>query len=87
MHPCIEQMFAIVGAKAPSRKEIMGSMLESLYGEAYARTVEQIKQQGRFALAMDGWKKRAAEHGTPLVTVMVLLPSGETLFWKVMFLL
>ena len=34
---------------------------------------------------MDGWKKRAAEHGTPIKTVCILLPEGTSLFWKVYY--
>jgi hypothetical protein len=32
---------------------------------------------------MDGWKKRAAEQGTPIITVILLLPDGNSQFWKV----
>jgi hypothetical protein len=36
---------------------------------------------------MDGWKKRSAVGGAPLVTTSLLLPDGDAVFWKVMFML
>jgi hypothetical protein len=34
-------------------------------------------------VTMDGWKKRAAGRGVPLVNVMLLKPTGGSIFWKV----
>jgi hypothetical protein len=67
----------------PTRKACGTKHLEQLYSTALAETIKQIKIAGEFQVTMDGWKKRAAEHGTPLVTVVVLLPDGGSLFWKV----
>lgn len=54
-----------------------------LYEAALKSTIEQIRAAKEVQVTMDGWKKRSAEHGTPLITVVVLLPDGGALFWKV----
>jgi hypothetical protein len=34
-------------------------------------------------IATDGWKRKFAEHGTPILNVMILLPLGGSIFHKV----
>jgi hypothetical protein len=54
-----------------------------LYCEAREDLLDEIRSEGSFSIAMDGGKKRTAEQGTPIVTVMVLLSTGRSAFWKV----
>jgi hypothetical protein len=35
------------------------------------------------ALVTDGWRKKAAQQGVPLINAMVTPPDGGALFWKV----
>jgi hypothetical protein len=54
-----------------------------LYCEAREDLFDEIRSEGSFSIAMDGMKKRTAEQGTPIVTVMVLLPTSRSSIWKV----
>jgi hypothetical protein len=35
------------------------------------------------ALITDGWRKKAAQQGVPLINAMVAPPDGGAFFWKV----
>jgi hypothetical protein len=38
----------------------------------------------QYAIVTDGWSKRAAQRGTPLINPMVCPDDGPAVFWKVM---
>jgi hypothetical protein len=81
--PSLKRALASVGLTVPDRRTVGGPVLNSLYFEGRKDLAEAIMSESSFCIAMDGWKKRAAEQGTPIITVMVLLPSGRSAFWKV----
>jgi hypothetical protein len=81
--PSLKRALAAVGLTVPDRRTVGGPVLNSLYCEGRNELAEEIRSEGSFAIAMDGWKKRAAEQGTPIITAMVLLPTGRSAFWKV----
>lgn len=82
-HPDLKAAFAAVGCVVPSRKELMGAQLHALYESTRITAIKVLKSVKYVAVTMDGWKKRAAEQGTPIVTVSLLLPDGQTIFLKV----
>jgi hypothetical protein len=43
----------------------------------------QSLEDTRYAIVPDGWSKRAAQRGTPLINVMVCPNDGPAVFWKV----
>jgi hypothetical protein len=43
----------------------------------------QSLEDTRYAIVTDGWSKRAAQQGTPLIIVMVCPDDGSAVFWKV----
>jgi hypothetical protein len=81
--PALKSALACVGLTAPDRRTVAGPILDSLYCEAREDLLDEVRSEGSFSIAMDGWKKRTAEQGTPIVTVMVLLPTGRSAFLKV----
>jgi hypothetical protein len=82
-HHDLHTALAFLGATPPTSKACGTKHLDALYSKALSATVQKIKCFTEVQITMDGWKKRAAEHGTPIVTVVVLLPDGGALFWKV----
>lgn len=82
-HPDLKAAMASIGAVVPNRRNVSGPVLNSLYEESRAGVVDKITAAGAFSISMDGWKKRTAEQGNPIVTVVVLLPEGGAVFWKV----
>jgi hypothetical protein len=68
---------------SPDRRTVAGPILDSLYFGRKMELIERIRAQQSFGISMDGWKKKTAESGTPIVTCMVLLPKGGSAFWKV----
>lgn len=80
--PELKAALALVGAAPPSRFRAAGPLLDEAYGQAVDKVVSQIKECDSVCITMDGWKKRAAEHGT-IITVVILMPNGKRLFWKV----
>jgi hypothetical protein len=67
------------------RKAAFGPWLDSLYSETLAAVKEKVEEQGSMlgCLATDGWKKKAAEQGVPLINVNLLYPNGGSAFIKV----
>jgi hypothetical protein len=81
--PELRTALALLGAVPPSRKKVAGPLLDRAYDEAVSRSIAGIEECSAVCNTMDGWKKRAAEHGTPIITVIILLPDGSAQFWKV----
>jgi hypothetical protein len=81
--PELKTALALLGAVPPSCKKVGGPLLHRAYNEAVSKSIARIKECSAVWITMDGWKKRAAEHGTPIITVIILLPDGDAQFWKV----
>jgi hypothetical protein len=81
--PELRTALALLGAVPPCRKKVAGPLLDRAYNEAVTKPIARIKECSAVCITMDGWKKRAAEHGTPIITVIILLPDGSAQFWKV----
>lgn len=82
-HPDLLGAMSAVGLLPPARKAILGQHLDSLYHCTRERIVSDIQGTKFVGVTMDGWKKRAAEQGAPLVTVNILMPGSGAAFWKV----
>ncbi|EFJ40248.1 hypothetical protein VOLCADRAFT_108259 [Volvox carteri f. nagariensis] len=76
--PELRNLFGLLGVTLPNRKQLMGPMLDRAYSKVKAQ-VAQVRQRmcGQAALCSDGWRKRAAEQGVPLINFMLLLPTGS----------
>jgi hypothetical protein len=77
------QAAATLGACPPTRHEITEKYLPAIYNARKSTVIRAIKEEGMFGLASDGWKKRVAFSGDPLINFRVLLPSSGSFFWKV----
>ena len=53
----------------------MGSMLKNVYQQTKAKVEQELHSAPFVGLCSDGWKKKYAEFGVPLVNVMALLPQ------------
>jgi hypothetical protein len=73
---------AILGHKSPSAKDLRGYLLDDAY-DTVKSSVMQSLEDTRYAIVTDGWSKRAAQRGTPLINVMVCPDDGPAVFWKV----
>lgn len=86
-HSDLHSAFAVYGNKLCKRTHLSTVMLDSEY-DAVRITVEEKLQVASqvcslVALATDGWRKKAAAQGTPLINAMLLLPGGGSVFCKV----
>jgi hypothetical protein len=82
-HLDLKNALSLVGITPPSRKELLGAQLDALYRSTKSSVINSLRAHTYVSVTMDGWKKRAAEQGAPLVTVNLLLPDGGSQFWKV----
>jgi hypothetical protein len=85
-HEDLTSALSLVGIKPPSRRDLMGVQLAALYESTRQNAINTIQAEKCVAVTMDGWKKRVAEQGAPLVTVNFLMPDGGAKFWKVWIL-
>jgi hypothetical protein len=82
-HDDLIHALSLVGIQPPSRRELMGKQLDALYNSTKQNVAAHLQSNRYVAITMDGWKKRVAEQGAPLVTVNLLMPDGGARFWKV----
>jgi hypothetical protein len=81
--PELKAALALLGATPPDRKKVAGPLLDKAYNQAVEKVLSQVRECSAVCITMDGWKKRAAEQGSPIITVILLLPDGTSQFWKV----
>ena len=80
----LQQAFMLLGCKIPARRELAGKYLEAAYQLVKARVDKELHVAVGatallMALATDGWRKRAAALGAPLVNAMLLMPNIQML--------
>jgi hypothetical protein len=81
--PELKAALAVLGAEPPSRRAVSSTLLDEAYNAAVAKVFKRVSEWPLVCVTMDGWKKRACEHGAPLITVVLLSPDGKSHFWKV----
>jgi hypothetical protein len=79
----LQRALALGGLAAPTRRQIMERHLPQLYDECRERVISRLGSAQRVTMAMDGWKKGCAGGGSPLINILLLLPSGGSVFWDV----
>jgi roadblock/LC7 domain-containing protein len=66
------------------RKTTMDTHIPKIYAELKEEIMAGVKDSDNMgAMAADGWKKKAAAQGTPLINVMLNPPAGGAIFLKV----
>jgi hypothetical protein len=87
--PDLVASFSTLGCKLPDRRSALGPWLDTIYEETKQEVevhiTSAVEASGGSigALATDGWKRKAAEQGVPLINVNLLLPDGGSAFIKV----
>jgi hypothetical protein len=81
--PELKAALAVLGATPPDRKRAAGELLDAAYDHAVKKVVSLVSQCKLVCITMDGWKSRRCEQGSPLITIVVLLPNGTRHFWQV----
>jgi hypothetical protein len=75
---------AHVGLLPPTRHELSNKLLDAEYARVRAVDEAKLAAVGLLQLTTDGWRRRAAVRGVPLINVMALLPTGGSVFVKVL---
>jgi hypothetical protein len=79
----LKQAVAHVGLLPPSRHALSNQLLDAEYDTVHGADVSRLAQQRLIQLTTDGWRRRAAVRGVPLINVMALTPVGKPIFCKV----
>jgi hypothetical protein len=79
----LRKAFAAFEITLTGRTQLSTTMLDNTYKEVKQQVMSKIPAGGLIALSTDGWKKKAAEQGVPLINVNILLPGGGSIFHKV----
>ena len=69
--------------KLPDRKQLAGSILDQAIENIEnlrKEKLNQVHEQAGITLSFDGWKNVVNQE---LLGIMIVMPSGETLVWKV----
>jgi hypothetical protein len=74
----LQRCFARLGVVSPSRKVMGASLLKECQSKC---TVSLMRS--RYAVVTDGWTKRTAKRGTPLINVMVFPDDRPAVFLRV----
>jgi hypothetical protein len=81
--PHLKAAFQCLGATLPGRTALGSTLIAKEYGEVQAAVALQMMKYLIVYIATDGWKRKFAEHGTPIINVMILIPLGGSIFHKV----
>jgi hypothetical protein len=66
------------------RKAVMETYIPRIYNTIKDHLIGDLADKDIIGcIATDGWKKKAAEQGTPLINFMVHGVDGGSFFWKV----
>lgn len=79
----LRHAFAVVGVALPTLKALMGKALDDELAAVRMETEAAISSARFLTITTDGWKRKFAEQGVPLINVMVLLPDGGSKFIKI----
>jgi hypothetical protein len=81
--PDLRAAVAHVGLLTPSRHDLSNKLLDAAYEEVQADQQAKLAAQHMVQLSTDGWRRKAAARGVPLINILALLPSGGSVFCKV----
>ena len=74
---------AHVGLLPPTRAALSNKLLDDEYNAVRAADGARLAQQRFLQFSTDGWRRRAAVQGKPLINVMALPAVGKPIFCKV----
>ncbi len=81
-NPHLKRSFALLGLALPEPRDLRGSLLDSAVHKVRVSTLEVLEGR-RYAIVTDGWSKRTASRGTPLINVMLCPDDGPAVAWRV----
>lgn len=81
--PDLVEAFATLGVTLPGRKALSTTHLDREHARVSESVLAAVQALPLVQLATDGWKRRYAGGGTPLINVMALHPQGGSSFIKV----
>jgi hypothetical protein len=81
--PDLKAAAAHVGLIPPNRYELSNKLLDQVYEEVRAADLAKLAAQPLLQVSTDGWRRRTAVRGVPLINIMALLPPGGSVFFKV----
>jgi hypothetical protein len=77
--------FAVLGVAIPNRKALSENILDEEYERVLKLMVAMLDGVKWVAICTDGWKKKHAGGGVPMVNIVVLLPHKGSIFFKVKY--
>lgn len=83
---CYQLLTSALFVLPAARYAMCNTHIPNLYSELRADKQQLINWDGDGiigAMSSDGWKKKAAAQGTPLINLSLLLPDGGSIFWEV----
>jgi hypothetical protein len=78
----LQKSFALLGAVIPEPRDFRGSLLDAATVKVKRSTLEALLGK-RWVMITDGWSKRTADRGTPLINVMICPDDGPAVAWRV----
>ena len=78
-NPHLQRAMAILGAEAPTPHQLRHKYLPEAKARVQAAVNDELEGQG-VAIASDGWSKRTAVRGAPMINATVLPENGAVPF-------
>jgi hypothetical protein len=73
-----------VGLVPPTRRALSNKLLEEEFNAVRAMDLDRLAQAKFIQISSDGWRRKAAVGGQPLINFVALLATGKPIFWKVL---
>lgn len=81
-NPHLAKAFAQLGCNVPTSWELKNTHLPAARKQVHEHVLESMKGK-RYALVTDGWSKKTAVRGEPLINVMCCPDTGPAVFIKI----
>ena len=81
--PDLKAAVAHVGLAPPSRHTLSNKLLDEEYNAVLRVDTARLAQQRYIQFSSDGWRRRAAAQGKPLINFLALMAAGKPVFCKV----
>jgi hypothetical protein len=81
-NPHLKRSFALLGADVPEPRDLRGSYLDAAAEDTKKSVLEAVSGK-RYAIVTDGWSKRTAVRGAPLINVNICPEDAPAIFWRV----
>lgn len=80
----LKRSLAHLGCISPTQKMLRTTLLDDCHSAVMSAVIAELNASSvRYPIVSDGWSKRIAIRGSPLINFMICPDNGAAVFWRV----